>query len=537
MDKNHTHIHLLGNPKENFYTLGVRDKKGFTQVYNQLSTLCAQNKSLAKVLKTAFEAGQKLQSYGKGESHQYLKAYAEGLERPIKDVYLSFILPEVVAAFNKWAPNLMGVIPGCSSVFKWDNKDKGVIHARVLDYALAGAFEHQERSILYEFPNRYKIFSYNTQGMPFPSISSMNEKGLTLALHYKHNDYFNADGFPIFIIAFEILSKCSSIKEVKKLLRSYPSMSYWGFYLSDATGAVASVDIRGHEIYQEVFDIKEHEYLYFNNRPLLHEKSHQSLQPFGNKNQCQMRFNSFKKQYDKYYNDKGKNTQIEVLRALTTPIIQKANTAKEWSLSTITPSSLQAMSFHNTKMESYSIPGPSPKSYQNVFIKNTDLYQKIQSEFIEDDFLEINSKYHKALKHTSVAQSNFDEGKTEKAYHHLQMAEVLFRGHPEQYICLFFFYIWQYIYDSTEKDYNALYKDFLSLEDKLPEYLEDHRQLFLMRVLKILGNPIKEKSSIIKNQKLKEVYDKEVKLNSVAIKLLKKLIIPRIEILDIIHLY
>ena len=102
MKNNQNHIHLFGNPEENFYVLGKRDKNSFSEVYNQISMLCARNSLMTKIIKTTTELSQLLLKKKENRNIQELKAYAEGLERPLDDVLFSLLLPEIVASFNKW---------------------------------------------------------------------------------------------------------------------------------------------------------------------------------------------------------------------------------------------------------------------------------------------------------------------------------------------------------------------------------------------------------------------------------------------------
>jgi hypothetical protein len=527
-------IHLLGNPEENFYALGKKDVVGFEHIFDQMTMLCARNDTMSKVFKMALELSANFQPKGSVDLKNQLKAYAEGLEKPINDVYFALLLPEIVAAFNKWSPNLMGIIPGCSSLFLWDKDHGGVVHGRVLDYALAGPFERFERSILYEFTNRFKVYSHSTAGMPFPALTAMNEKGLTLALHYKHGDYFDLSGDSIFNIAYQVISYCSDIHEVRKYLKAHPSMSYWGMYLSDANGHVASIDISGNEIYQEKFDLKEHKYLYFNNRPLLKEKKHSEIQPFGNLDQCKMRFKSIKEEMASFKN--SKKLDLDVIKLLTTPNVTKATSASHWKLSPMTPSSIQVTSFHNKLMQSYFVPGGAPKMGHSELVLINNLFGQQSLKTVKSKS-KLKPDYCQGYRCMAMAQSYFDGGKIEKAYHQLQMAMEYHKDYPEYYIEKFFFTVWQYMYDSGQKDFVYLYDDFISLENKLPPYLEDHRQLFLLRLGKILGHDVVNNSIKVQNEQLRNYYNKEYKMKGVAIKMLRKLIFPRLEIIDIIYMY
>ena len=83
-----------------------------------------------------------------------------------------------------------------------------------------------------------------------------------------------------------------------------------------------------------------------------------------------------------------------------------------------------------------------------------------------------------------------------------------------------------------------LLADFKAFEDRLPEYLNDHCLLFINRlekVLKIEGHAFEEDR--IKNLKLREIYRLEEKIPRAIFHLTtKNLIVPRMDILDIIYI-
>lgn len=526
------HIHLIGSASENFYGLGLKDTDGFETLYNSLKKLCMRTDILSRAVKIALDISSKMEIQKSDPNYELIEAYADGLKRPIQDVLFAFLLPEFIAAFNKWTPNLLGLIPGCSSLFTWDKENESLIHSRLLDYPLAGIFDQFERTVTYELKGRLKIFSLTTKGMPLPSLTSINEKGLTLALHYKHGNYFDMKGHSIFSTAFEILSYCTSIHDVKKYLKEYPSMSYWGLYLSDANGEVASFDICGKEIYQEKFDIKEHEYLYFNNRPILTENKNLELQPYGNKEQCQMRRSVFNEKWKK--RKKLKNKTLESLRVLTTPLDQSKRSSKEWKLDTITPSTIQALSFNYKNDEIYINHGPAPKVYREDIIKYSKAFSVVQKS-------KVNTKESgtsllwPGLREISLAQSAFDIGDIQKSFHHLQMGIEKFKGDPAETIFRFFFNVLEFMYEDNHKDLTYIYQEFRKLQNKLPPYLEDHLCLFIMRIEKILGIKDIDSHPKIRHPELKNIFEKEYKLKPVAIKLMRRLIYPRMEVLDIIY--
>lgn len=532
MDNHLNHIHLFGNPSENFYVLGKRDKTSFQEVYHQISMLCARNNYLAKIIKTSTELSRRYKNQNHSSNYiDELSSYAEGLEKPLDDVLFAMLLPEVVASFNKWTPNLLSIIPGCSSLFQKDSQTGGVIHTRILDYALSGPFEKYERSVLYDFKDKYKVFSLSTSGLALPAISGMNEKGLTVAIHYKHGSTFDLDGQSIFSLASNVLFYCADIREVIKYLKNQQSISYWGLYLSDASGNVASVDISGNEFYQQKFDINDHDYLYFNNRPIIKKNEHTDIQPYGNMDQCHMRSEIIRIKLQ----GQKTTTTLDSLKNLSGDFKYKSKTAKDWKLAPTTPSSIQAFSFNYKADEIIALQGDAPKFFNNEYLTYTSIFSETTLSKKKSKAKQNN--YIKGYKSLAKTQSAIDLGDISLAYHEIQMAIEYFKGYPEYYISKFFFSVLKYIYESDKRDMTYLFHEFESYNGKLPAYLQDQNFLFILRSQIIIGHKVKSDIEKMNNLKLKQLYAHELKLNGLGIKGLKNFIFPRIEILDIIYSY
>ena len=529
MSKKHSHIQLFGDPEENFYALGKKDQFSYEEIYQQISMLCARNTFFAQVLKYATEY---LSRHKTSENIQFIKnleAYAEGLERDRENVAFAMLLPELVAAFNKWSPQLIQYIPGCSSLLYLDEKNQCPTHTRILDYALAGPFEKYERSITYDFKGQKKVCSFSSSGMPFPSLTGFNKDGLSLALHYKHGENFNFEGESIFFSTQEVQQKGSDIRSAIKLLKTKKSMSYWGIILSDKNAEVACVDINGNDYYQEKFDLTDHKFLYFNNRPLLYKRPMEHLQPFGNSEQCQAR----KKQTEKFFAQQKEIDHLTGLKVLGQT--KSAKSINNWRLGPLTPSSIQLVSMQASHHTACFVSGEAPKFYHGNHIE-------LSSVFTDVSIQEIKSK--KKLSNISQAyrrwtkfQKYLDLGEITEAYHQIQMAQIEMEGRPEEAISKFYFLVIQYIFETDKRDFSFLLKEFESLDEKLPEYLEDHRQLFVLRLTKLLGLNYSKLKPRISHPKLDELYQRERNLNTIALKGLKKLIFPRIDITDIIYAY
>lgn len=510
-----------------FKSLGKLDKKDFEKANENYSKIAIDNPLFKKALEYTTQWQQK--NIKKIESTQeILNAYADGLGVTSDVMYSSLLVPEIIASFNKWLPNLLGLIPGCSSLFVFDKESKQTTHTRLLDYTAALDLVHTQRAISIKNKNGFDISGFSFAGHPIISTSSINEKGLSVAIHYKHGNFFNIEGSSIFEICYDILLHCSSVEEVKQKIKNYSSIAHWGIYTCDAFGKVASIDIRGNEVNFESFELKKYEYLYFNNKKMNSDDKLNTFQPYGHLNQCKMRTEEFGKSFKKL----DPKDQIGLLKSL----VNLNETNKKYKLSPLTISTVQAYSINTTNFNCYFVSGEAPKLNSNEIIFSENILNKSFKIYSNET---LQTKHDKGLVNLSRAQYFIDLKDFEKAYFYLQMASELFKGHSDKHIADFYFNVIEYMSSSSDKDLYYILGNFKELHSKLPDYLKDHSLLFQFRTLRLLSEQVKSEDFLqnIKNQNLQDLFNREFKLNTFSIKMLKNLIYPKIEVLDIVYAY
>lgn len=89
-----------------------------------------------------------------------------------------------------------------------------------------------------------------------------------------------------------------------------------------------------------------------------------------------------------------------------------------------------------------------------------------------------------AWKRASFAQSAFDQGEYDIAYHELQMAQALMPNSMWKEIIRFYLYLWDFKFVSNSKELALIYKKVKKMN--LPEALKDQWILFIMRLEKRL---------------------------------------------------
>lgn len=527
-------ITLIGDPLENFYQLGLKDAEAYPEIKKYFRLLLKDS----NVFTTS--AFQTFHEYYLGRSfkdipdyHAQVSAYAEGLKVSPKEVSFELMIPELMNAVTKFAPNLQKFLLGCSSLFRYDAKSDSIYHGRILDFPMVKLWEKHERIINYKLKNQFNTQSFGVVGNPFASLTCMNEHGLSLALHQKYSDYFNPEGHPIHFIVHKLMTECDSVKSMVKLLKQYPSMTYWGLYLSTKEGKVVAMDVCGDRLDKEEYDLKEVPFLYFNNQPIKEDQHNQEVIPYGLDRFNRERNIVMQKRVKKY--SKTTFRHDDMLNLLSAHESYARDT-KHHLQSPLTLTSVNILSLNAKLGTAASILGETPRmldqSRVEIEFKNHSLLQKnMSSPEPIDEF------YKKGFKKLAHAQYHFDMENMTEAFHDIQMSISYLENFSEGIIAEFYYGVFQYLTASAKQDFLGALTHFLELEGKLPQYLEDHRKLFIMRLQKITTGKTSIRAEDLQNKSLHKYYTFEINLNGLGLKLLRKLIYPRADINDIIYLY
>ena len=157
-DKEIPIIRLIGDPEENFYQLGVKDRETAEFIREHIENIFSLSwDHLNKFLFSLYGPLAK-NLYGRNATiHQWSNAYVDGLGLKDELFYRAMAIPEFMSALSKWFPALPFTQMGCSSFFAHDQDWESPIHARILDFPLVGSFDKHERVLMHEFKNYPKI--------------------------------------------------------------------------------------------------------------------------------------------------------------------------------------------------------------------------------------------------------------------------------------------------------------------------------------------------------------------------------------------
>lgn len=124
-------VPLIGDPIENLYQLGLRERESFLRIEKRVTKLLSTNFFLRFGQDVLTRARTLLKRKEESFFDQCIKSYADGLGIDATR-YLSFLsLFELAAHYGQVYPELKGMLPGCSSIFSKDNGD--IVHTRLLD--------------------------------------------------------------------------------------------------------------------------------------------------------------------------------------------------------------------------------------------------------------------------------------------------------------------------------------------------------------------------------------------------------------------
>lgn len=534
-------ITLLGDIDENFYQLGLKDREAGKLVHHDVKMMLRTPwKRANMVIQEIGKAVIKNSMLKKSENFRHLKSYAEGLGLPLEECAYTMLIPELVSCMSKWAPGFMKGNLGCSS-FMMRNEIGEVVHGRILDFPLQGSFDTYERAILYDVTGMPKTLGFGSVGIPYPSITLMTEDGITIALHQKFTNVFNPQGMSIFEFIFKLIQTANDKKSIIEFIKAHKTITTWCLYMTFKDGDVLACDLCGDTSFINELQVPDTGILYFCNH--LEDKSinQREFLPLGFDQYNLMREEiATQKIMNMMNKKKTQPSSLELLHMMTTPLDQKikGSDLKDFKLDNITLSSLSAMTMNPTAKTALFMGGPAPKIYKDEVIEISNAFSRAtQAPLKTKKMPSFDHEYFEGLHAMMEAQKGFDAHNSSMIYHNLQMAIDHLENYPERKIAEFYFLVAQYLYETHTQVLANLLNEFKKFEDKLPPYLNDQCLLFIGRLERILKMPPSMEEDKIVTKKLRELYQRELKIPRAIFHVSNKgMIVPRIDILDIIYI-
>ncbi len=504
-------VPLIGDPVENLYQLGLREREAFLRIEKRVTKLLSTNIFLRFGQDILARARVLLKKKDETLFDQCIKSYSEGLGIDATR-YLSFLtLFELAAHYGQVYPELKGMLPGCCSIFSKENND--IIHTRLLDFPLIGLFEESPRLYFWQPDGKAPVLSYSCEGLAPLFFQGIHGSGMSFALHHKPGKSYNRDGQSIFQIAFESLFETEHFSDFKKAIKKRTSVTKWSFLLLDKSGQALIVDIDGPAKNTESYNLNDSCPLIFTNIPLQNDSGGFES------------FLKFSEDRQSWFKEKLKNMKgNHILDAVTDVEDQKS---KKWSHPGPTLSTIGAYSVNLSQGLLDVKEGQSALVASDAIVRlSLANHQDIKVLKEKTRILPVEA----AWKRASLAQSAFDQGDYDIAYHELQMAKSLMPHPVWKEILAFYLYVYDFKFVGNSKELSLIYKKVKALH--VPAGLHDQWSFLIMRLEKKL-----ELSSTVSvkdiSTPLQELFQQEKLATKPVFATWMKLLYPRLEILDV----
>jgi hypothetical protein len=454
-------VNLIGDPAENLYQLGTKEREAFFRLEERVQRLLSTNSLIRIKNDFMVRLSTKLKKKEDGFFQQCIEAYAQGLGIDGAR-YMSFIsVFELAAHYGQIYPELKGLLPGCTSVFHLNGGD--ICHSRLLDFPLTGIFEETTRLYHWKLNDHPVMLSYSCEGLAPLFFQAIHEKGISYALHHKPGFNYYQEGKSIFQIAFDTLFGASGLNDLKRETRKMASITKWGILLLDHRGQVLCMDIDGpnHEV--ETYDVTENSPLIFTNLPIKPE-------PAGLEN-----YLNFCKERQQWLMQKlQRDSAMHPLDLLTDVKDQKL---KKWLHPAATLSTTGAIHVNLSQGHLDVKEGSGALVHSDAIIRfnlgNSGEHQLLKEKRPATAF-------ESAWKRASLAQAAFDQGKWDEAYHELQMSIALMPHPGWKEILKFYLYLWDFSLIGNQRELSLIYNHVKKL--KLPSSMKDQWLLLCMRL-------------------------------------------------------
>lgn len=504
-------VPLIGDPIENLYQLGMREKDSFLKIEARVMKLLSTNAILRTGQDILSRARVIMKKRDEGLFDQCVKAYADGMGiDPIR--YFSFLsLFELAAHYGQIYPELKGILPGCTSVFA--KSSEGITHSRLLDFPLIGIFEENPRLYFWQQEGKLPLLNYSCEGLAPLFLQGLHGSGLSFALHHKPGKNYHREGQSIFKITFEILFEAANLAEVKREMKKKVSITKWSMLLLEKTGVVQAMDLDGPALNSESYNVNDTSPLIFTNIPL-----NQDAEGFDS-------FLKFSETRQNWLKEKLKTAKSEHMLDLMTDVEDQK--PKKWLHPAATLSTVGAYHINLTTGLL------DVKEGHSALVKSDEIIQFSLGQNGEGKVIKKAATprpFEIAWKRASLAQSAFDQGEYDIAYHELQMAQSLMPNPLWKEIIGFYLCLWDFRFVSNSKELAMIYKKVKKLN--LPESLKDQWIMLIMRLERRLDLSPTVTTNDVQGP-FRELFQQEKLAPKPVFATWMKLLYPRLELLDV----
>lgn len=448
------HFTLQGNKLEAFYQLGLseRKRKSSSQI---IKKMVLKNKYLSSISEKILGNTLPFPNFLKDEIHQYI----EGKGISSDEFKQNFYLADIISSINSISPYSVPSI-GCSSALV--NDGSLIKHLRILDYPLGPYADEYSSELLFNLDGYNKVFTLTFTDLPFPCLTSINEQGISLALHQRVSSKINIKGSSIFELTSRISLEAKNLDDALYFAKDFNSINNWAIVLvskEENSGLEIEMVPSGKLIHKK-FDLSKKTFAYICNQSLEKkvekERSFLDSWNFYNSKRCEwVDTLSFDEKVENFFK------------------LPKVRTKTSFSHYTITPASIQSVEIDLTqsllkKLSTSSVKyddGQKKKFKldwsQNAFQNTKEQIKKRKNTPIEN--------FYEAI---SKCQYYWDQGDKNKSFHYAQLCLTESPTIELSSIATIFYSYFIFSEISNKKILSGQYEKLIAVYETTPDFLK-----------------------------------------------------------------
>ena len=476
---NNEYYTLQGDKLEAFYQFGLaeKNKKSSSKIIKEI---VFKNKIFSYISEKILGNTLQFPDFLKDEMYQYIEG--KGLRHD--EFIQNFYLPEVVSAINSISPNSVPNI-GCSSGLV--NDGKSIKHLRILDYPLGPNSDEYSSNLLFNLEGLNKTFSFSFNDIPLPALTSVNEYGISSALHQKVSPNINFKGSSIFELTSRIALQTKSIDEAIVLANDFNSINRWSIILVSKeeklgieieTSPEEKPNIKKYDLSNKVFS-------YVCNKALKNFDSDKK---------------SFTGTWD-FYNNKRENWLNELNEEEKVEHffkLPKVLSKTPFSHYTITPASIQSLEINLTENNVTKL-SKSGVKYHDGQSQNFHIDWSKANSKVENHLRKAKRKSSIEIFYESVSSCQFywDQGDQNKAFHYAQKCLEHAPSNDLKSVANIFYSYFLFCELSNEKVLSRQYRELLTYLKKAPKFIQQDCLLLINYYAFYLGFPTNDLDNLI----------------------------------------
>jgi len=137
----------------------------------------------------------------------------------------------------------VAAVPACTSVAVWGDasSDGQMRHARNFDFPGAGVWDKAPSVVFCDPDDGLRYGFVSTRGADTPGVTAFNEAGLSLTAHTRFHRDVRYDGVGVIDFGHELIRRCRTLADVRRVAAEFRTASTWGFLVSSASEQQALV--------------------------------------------------------------------------------------------------------------------------------------------------------------------------------------------------------------------------------------------------------------------------------------------------------